>query len=276
MNKGIESFASQVRTDFQRTNLFSVMFATTPLSRADELMRKYNATEPDAVLTGDFGWTRDNSHPSLPRMQTDSSVQTSLKYIIGAMTERVMQTLVGRYTVGKHLLEFFGMNKTQESGLSVFAVKLPENRLAHEMDLTHNAPNIKVTGREFDTLVISFRMAHDGLNFIAMHDWVNAVEDPVTGLKALPIDVESDIQVNLHGRDGLPHTVAMIGGCIPVSVSAPELSYESDNTFSTFDVTFAYRTMQMSKVSRAEAMNWISGGINPNEQPINLGSAPRI
>lgn len=272
----IEAFANQVRTDFQRTNLFSVMFATNPLTRADELMQKYNATEPDQVLTGDFGWTQDSSQASLPRMQTNTDTGNTIKYIVGAMTERVMQTLVGRYTVGKHLLEFFGMNKAAESGLSVFAVKLPENRLGHEMDLTHHAPNIKITGREFDTLVISFRVAHDGLNYIAMHDWVNSVEDPVTGLKALPIDVESDIQVNLHGRDGLPHTVAVIGGCIPVSVSAPELTYESDNTFSTFDVTFAYRTFQMSKVSKAEALNWVSGGINQNEDPIVLSDVSRI
>lgn len=276
MNRTLETFAAQVRTDYQRTNLFSVMFATNPTTQAANLMQKYSNLEPNSVLSGDFTWAQSPSGTGLPRVINRNDPTTLSKTIIGAMTERVIQTLMGEFKVGKTILEFFGMGKSPESGLSIYAVKLPENRLGHEMDRTYNAPNIKITGREHDTLTISFRVAHDGMNYIAMQDWVNAVEDPVTGLKALPADVEADIQVNLHGRDGLPHTVAMVTGCIPVGVSSPELSYESDNTFAVFDVTFAYRTVQMSQISRAAAMNWIQGGINPNGPDIDLSPAPRI
>lgn len=94
-------------------------------------------------------------------------------------------------------------------------------------------------------------------NYRAMQDWVNSVEDPVTGLRALPIDVEADIQVNLHNRMGVPHTIMMFNGCVPVGVSAPELTYENNNEITTFDVTFAYRTMQTGAVGEQAAREWI-------------------
>ena len=73
----------------------------------------------------------------------------------------------------------------------------------------------------------------------------------------MPQDVEADIQVNLHARNGLPHTAVMFTGCIPVSVSAPELSYDGDNQITTFDVTFAYRVMQAGAVDRQAALEWL-------------------
>lgn len=125
------------------------------------------------------------------------------------------------------------------------------------MDLNHNAPNIKITGREYSPLVLSFRMDPEAANYRAFNDWVNSVQDPVTGLRALPEDVEADVQVNLHARNGLPHTVIMLSGCVPVQVSAPELSYDGDNQIASFDVSFAYRVMQTGAVGKQAALDWI-------------------
>ena len=56
---------------------------------------------------------------------------------------------------------------------------------------------------EMEPLVISFRLDDNAANLRAMNDWVNSVEDPITGLRSLPADVEADIQVNLHNREGI-------------------------------------------------------------------------
>jgi hypothetical protein len=154
----------------------------------------------------------------------------------------------------------------------VYSAKIPENRLSYEMDKFHNAPNIKITGRDMEPLVLSFRMDPEASNYRAMQDWVNAVEDPVTGLRGLPQDVECDIQVNLHARNGLPHTVCLFSGAMPVACGAPEFTYDGENTIAVFDVTFAYRSMQTGSVGKQAAMDWLEDKaiqkietINPNQ-----------
>lgn len=260
----LSEFRSQaINLDFQRNNLFSVVFATAPSAKTQELLDQfggliYNNLPVDADF---FGLTQGDVNSAINSVivaGTQQIVQKSgvSKYLLGAMSNRVVQSLLGEFEVGTYLLDFFNM-AFPTSGLMVYSVKMPENRISYEMDKNHNAPNIKLLTREFDPLVISFRMDSEASNFRAMHDWVNSVEDPITGLRALPIDVEADVQVNLHNRNGLPHTVAMFTGCIPVSVSAPEFTYDDNNVISTFDVTFAYRSMQIGAVGRQAAIDWI-------------------
>ena len=250
--------------DFQRTNLFSVVFATSPSNKTQALLDKFGGYLYENIPSGVndlFGLTRSDATDAFTNVAiagTQMMIRKSgvSKYLIGAMSNRVVQTLLGEIEVGTQLIDFFNMAYPQ-SGLMVYSVKVPENRLAYEMDKNHNAPNVKITGRDHDPLILSFRMDSSAANYRAMNDWVNSVEDPVTGLRALPIDVEADIQVNLHNRNGIPHTVAMFTGCIPVSVSSPELSYESNNEIMTFDVTFAYRVMQVGAVGEQAARDWI-------------------
>lgn len=274
----LEEFKSQVgNIDFQRTNLFSCVFATTPSAKSQELLNSLGGYVYDnlPVNTDFLGIKRGEvtqGITSLITSGTQSLVRKSgvSKYLIGAMSSRVVQSLLGEFTVGTYLLDFFNM-AFPTSGLMVYSVKVPENRLTYEMDKNHNAPNIKLTGREFEPLTISFRMDPEACNYRAMQDWVNSVEDPVTGLRALPEDVEADIQVNLHSRNGLPHTVMMFTGCIPTGCGAPELSYEGNNTIAVFDVTFAYRSMQTGAVGKQAALDWLEdkavnmiGKINSN------------
>lgn len=213
------------------------------------------------ALNDYFGITRGDYTDALTNLAVQGvrrAVDSSgvKKYLLGAMSSRVVQSLLGQFDVGTYALDWFNM-AYKTSGLLVYAVKVPENRLSYEMDRNHNAPNIRITGRDFDPLVLSFRMDSSASNYRAMQDWVNSVEDPVTGLRALPVDVEADIQVNLHNRMGVPHTIMMFNGCVPVGVSAPELTYENNNEITTFDVTFAYRSMQTGAVGEQAAREWI-------------------
>ncbi|AAL15122.2 baseplate tail tube initiator [Escherichia phage RB49] len=250
--------------DFQRSNLFSVAFATTPSNKTQAILESMGGAVYDIIpnaLNDYFGITRGDYTDALTNLAVQGvrrAVDSSgvKKYLLGAMSSRVVQSLLGQFDVGTYALDWFNM-AYKTSGLLVYAVKVPENRLNYEMDRNHNAPNIRITGRDFDPLVLSFRMDSSASNYRAMQDWVNSVEDPVTGLRALPVDVEADIQVNLHNRMGVPHTIMMFNGCVPVGVSAPELNYENNNEITTFDVTFAYRTMQTGAVGEQAAREWI-------------------
>jgi hypothetical protein len=250
--------------DFQRSNLFSVAFATTPSNKTQAILESMGGAVYDIIpnaLNDYFGITRGDYTDALTNLAVQGvrrAVDSSgvKKYLLGAMSSRVVQSLLGQFDVGTYALDWFNM-AYKTSGLLVYAVKVPENRLSYEMDRNHNAPNIRITGRDFDPLVLSFRMDSSASNYRAMQDWVNSVEDPVTGLRALPVDVEADIQVNLHNRMGVPHTIMMFNGCVPVGVSAPELTYENNNEITTFDVTFAYRTMQTGAVGEQAAREWI-------------------
>ena len=250
--------------DFQRSNLFSVAFATTPSNKTQAILESMGGAVYDIIpnaLNDYFGITRGDYTDALTNLAVQGvrrAVDSSgvKKYLLGAMSSRVVQSLLGQFDVGTYALDWFNM-AYKTSGLLVYAVKVPENRLSYEMDRNHNAPNIRITGRDFDPLVLSFRMDSSASNYRAMQDWVNSVEDPVTGLRALPVDVEADIQVNLHNRMGVPHTIMMFNGCVPVGVSSPELNYENNNEITTFDVTFAYRSMQTGAVGEQAAREWI-------------------
>lgn len=274
----LTEFNSQVmNVDFQRTNMFSCVFATSPSAKSQQILDSFGgALYNNLPVSGDWlGLTQGEftqGITSIITAGTSELVRKSgvSKYLIGAMSNRVVQSLLGEFTVGTYLLDFFNMAFPQ-SGLMIYSAKIPENRLSHEMDWLHNSPNIRITGRELEPLTLSFRMDSEASNYRAMQDWVNSVQDPVTGLRALPQDVEADIQVTLHARSGLPHTVIMFTGCIPVGCSSPELTWDGENQIAVFDVTFAYRVMQSGAVGRQAALDWLEdraigaiGNINPN------------
>lgn len=246
--------------DFHRSNMFSVIFATTPSSKSQELLDAIGGAIYDAIpdFTGVSRGVVDDVLKYTISMGTRKVVEKmgNKVHLIGAMTNRVVRSILGEFTVGTYLIDFFDMAYPTR-GLQVFEVQLPENRLSYETDKNHNAPNIKITGRDLDPLVLTFRLDEKAENLRAMNDWVNAVEDPVTGLRSLPSDVEADIQVNLHDRKGVPNTVLLYHGCIPVGCSKPRLSWEENNTISVFDVTFAYRYTSIGAVGKQAAKEWI-------------------
>lgn len=260
----LDEFNNQVmNVDFQRTNMFSCVFATTPSAKSQLLLDQFGGMLYNNLpVSGDWLGLSQGEFTqgitSIITAGTQELVRKSgvSKYLIGAMTNRVVQSLLGEFEVGTYLLDFFNM-AFPTSGLMIYSAKIPDNRLSHETDWLHNSPNIRITGRELEPLTLSFRMDSEASNWRAMQDWVNSVQDPVTGLRALPIDVEADIQVNLHARNGLPHTVCMFTGCVPVSCGSPEFTWDGDNQIAVFDVQFAYRVMQVGAVGRQAAADWV-------------------
>lgn len=284
----LDEFNSQViNADFQRTNMFSLVFATKPNAKTQEFLNNVGNSVADMIpeTLDALGVTQGVLAQAITTVITMGSRKIVRKagvskFLIGAMTNRVFQSLLGELRVGTQLLDFFNMT-FPTSGLMVQAVKIPDNKLSHEMDRLHNSPNIKITGRDFEPLVVTFRMDSGAVNYRSMNDWVNSVEDPITGLRALPAAVEADLQINLHARNGLPHTVVLFTGCVPVGVTSPQMSYEDNNQLTTFDVTFAYRSMMMGPVELQAAKEWmedtaISLGKQAMDPNMNLASHSRL
>ncbi|QKN88139.1 tail tube initiator [Acinetobacter phage Abraxas] len=260
----LDEFNSQIANkDFQRTNMFSMHFATRPSSKSQEYIGQLSRKIDDSIAStlDALGVTNENIQNAISTIVTIGTQKVVrkagvTKVLMGAMTNRVVQSLLGELKVGTYLLEYFDL-AFPTSGLLVQSCKIPDNHLNYEMDRQHNAPSVKITGRDYEPLVITFRMDAESANYRAMMDWVNAVEDPITGLRGLPIDVEADIQINLHGRNGYPHTAYIFSGCIPMVVGGPQLSYEDNNQITTFDVTYAYRSVQVGAVGLNEAKEWM-------------------
>lgn len=284
----LDEFNSQViNADFQRTNMFSLVFATKPNAKTQEFLNDVGNSVADMIpeTLDALGVTQGVLAQAITTVITMGGRKIVRKagvskFLIGAMTNRVFQSLLGELRVGTQLLDFFNMT-FPTSGLMVQAVKIPDNKLNHEMDRLHNSPNIKITGRDFEPLVVTFRMDSGAVNYRSMNDWVNSVEDPITGLRALPAAVEADLQINLHARNGLPHTVVLFTGCVPVGVTSPQMSYEDNNQITTFDVTFAYRSMMMGPVELQAAKEWmedtaISLGKQAMDPNMNLASHSRL
>lgn len=284
----LDEFNSQViNADFQRTNMFSMVFATKPNSKTQELLNNVGNSVAEMIpeTLDALGVTQGVLTQAITTVITMGSRKIVRKagvskILIGAMTNRVFQSLLGELKVGTYLLDYFN-TVFPTSGLMVQAVKIPDNKLNHEMDRLHNSPNIKITGRDFEPLVITFRMDSAAVNYRSMNDWVNSVEDPVTGLRALPSAVEADLQINLHARNGLPHSVVLFTGCVPVGVTSPQLSYEDNNQITTFDVIFAYRTMSMGPVELQAAEEWMEDtaiklGKQAMDPNMNLSSHSRL
>lgn len=269
----MEEFNSLVvANDFQRSNMFSLSFATKPTTRVDTIIDDLSTSITDLIPStmDSIGIKQNELTNAITTVITMGSRRLIRKagvsrVLLGAMTNRVFQTLLGQINVGSYIIEFFD-TFFPTSGLWVQSVKIPDNRIGYEMDKLHNAPNIKFTGREYEPVVVTFRMDSAAANYRAMNDWLNSVEDPHTGLRALPSEVESDIQVNLHDRNGVPHTVCMFTGCVPTGVTSPQVSFEENNTITTFDVTFAYRVMSVGAVGPQAAKEWME------DMAINLGT----
>lgn len=282
----IDEFNSQIaNNDFQRTNMFSVHFATKPSSKSQQYLGTLASDDNDSIrqTLEDFGITNASVQDAIATVitiGTQKIVRQSgvKKCLMGAMTNRVVQTLLGELKVGAYLLEYFD-SAFPTSGLLVQSCKIPDNHLNYEMDRQHNSPSIKITGRDYEPLVITFRMDSTCNNYRAFNDWVNSVEDPVTGLRGLPIDLEADVQINLHNRKGYPHTVYFFHGCIPMVVGGPQISYEDNNQITTFDVTFAYRHVSVGAVGLNAAKEWMEDstiGIIKDQNDINMNMTSRL
>lgn len=256
-----EFLSGMANRDFQRSNLFSVVFATSPASRIldstigsirdtliDGTMSSINANNPNEfmnAITGGvsklFSYTVDKAIMSLNK--------TGFSKIMGALSPRLITSLFGDSVYGQMLTEFRD-KMMYNMGLSIVGVQLPGKTLGYEYVYNGGVPQIRFTRPENGELSLTFRVDSEARNLKVFNEWLSAIRDDITGQFAFIDEVSSAIQVNLHNRDGVPHSTYVFQKCLPVKVSNPELSYESNNEIWTFTVDFAYKTGWLVEVDK--------------------------
>lgn len=265
MMYNISDFSSNVVDyDFQRPNRFSLIMATNPMNKFSDIISSNGGGT--LVNGGSLGWNLlgDNMFNNLLNNTMAYGVNKIInktgirRYMIGAMNNRLVESILGSFPVGQEFIDFFSIDYA-DKGLWIESVTPPASALDYEMDLSYKAPNIRIKGRNYDTLVTRFRMDSLGKNFMAFTEWNQSIKDPITGLVAFMDEVDMDIQVNLHDRNGIPHTTLVFNGCVPISVKESEVyDNETHNTIQTFDVIWAYRSYFTGKVELEKALEWLA------------------
>lgn len=251
--------------DFQRNNRFSMIFASSPLTSAGNILQNIAGT--GSIFNGaPLGWNLLGNNPINDILNSSISYgfnklmnQTGLrKVFIGAMNNRLVESILGQFPVGQAFINFFSVDM-MDKGLWIESATPPATAVDHEMDFSYKSPSINIKGRNYETFNTRFRMDSLGKNFMAFVEWNQAILDPIKGLQAFLDEISVDIQLNFHDRNGIPHTTSVFHGCIPVSVKESQSwDYELNDTIQTFDVVFAYRSMFTGKVSMEKALEWLA------------------
>lgn len=113
----LQEFQNQAANiDFQRNNLFSVVFATTPSSKSQALLEQFGGSLFNNIPldTDWFGLKAGDVTQGITTLITSGTQSLIRKsgisqYLIGAMSNRVVQSLLGEFEVGTYLLDFFNM-----------------------------------------------------------------------------------------------------------------------------------------------------------------------
>lgn len=247
-----EFLSGMADRDFQRNNLFSVVFATSPASR---ILDSTVGSIGDALINGAFGSINSNNpNEFLNAIQggvnklfsyaSDKAImslnKTGFSKLMGALSPRLITSLFGDSVYGSLLTEFRD-KMMYNMGLSIVSVNLPDKSLGYEYVYNGGVPQIRFNRPDHGELSLTFRVDSEARNLKIFHEWLSAVRDDITGQFAFLDEVASAIQVNLHNRSGDPHTTYVFQKCVPVKVSTPELSYESNNEILLFTVDFAYK-----------------------------------
>jgi len=248
-----EFLSGMANRDFQRSNLFSIVFATSPASR---ILDSTIGNVRDSLVNGTIGAINANNPNEFMNAITggvskllthtvDKAImslnKTGFSKVMGALSPRLVTSLFGDSVYGKLLTEFRD-KMMYNLGLSIMSVQLPGKTIGYEYVYNSGVPQIRFTRPENSELSMTFRVDSEARNLKIFNEWISAIRDDVTGQYAFIDEVTSAIQVNLHNRDGVPHSTYVFQKCLPVKVSSPELSYESNNEIWTFTVDFAYKT----------------------------------
>lgn len=294
---------SVTNMDFQRTNLFSVALGAGPGSKFISTFE--NFVNPlfsntyvdrlgDALGFGlrDVASFIDNEANTAVNKILNQNT-TGAKFL-AAMQSRIVTSFLGELNVGQSTLEYFKGATINDQ--SIHAVKLPNATTTHSYrwgEYDKRSHNIGLRSDSYLTLTwrrvlgpTSIELRNGSDNYIMWQEYHNMVNDQ-DGLRYFADDIECTIQVNEHGRDGIPHTVHVFEGCIPIDVGEISYSYENNNEIATFDVTIAFTSRTTGRVGERARIEWaeqflagisrqsgkaISGILNPITNSLSTAS----
>lgn len=264
--------SSVTNMDFQRTNLFSVAIGAGPGSKFVSTFENFinplfgNTWVQDTGNALGFG-LRDVA--SFIDNETNTAISNILNRtrtgskFMAAMQSRIVTSFLGELNVGQTVLDYFEQANTVD--MSIQDVKLPGTTVTHSYKWNqYSGRNHDIGTRSDQYLTLTFRrvlgpttvqLRNGADNYIVWQEYMNLVDDQ-DGLRYFLDEITCTVQVNEHGRDGIPHSVHVFEDCIPIDIGEMSYSYESNNVIATFDVTLAFLNRTTGRVGERARIEW--------------------
>lgn len=253
---GFNAFLNRAhKEDLQRQNLFQVFFTNIPdvVMNPDQIKAKYSQGS-----TGILQNIGNTVNGILNRINQSVVGRTLVQFgydlarkhgmfrkVYGVFSPGAIDTIFGILQTGD-LRALGDYSKMQETNIAVQSVQLPQSEIQYEVEDNHRLKSITVQGKNEQKFQVTFRNFQSNRDYVYFKQWVDSVVDEY-GYHNFLEDIETNIIVYTHDRNGQPTSVHYLYGCIPTSISALEFQYETPDV-STFTVDFFVRHHKANNV----------------------------
>lgn len=272
---GFNAFINRAHSeDLQRSNLFSVFFQQIPdvVMDPDQINGKYAQSGATGILQkigqAVNGIVNKITQNPIGNALVSFGYDLARKHgvfrkIYGIFSPGAVDTIFGAITEG-NLSALGDYVKMQETNIAVQSIQLPQSEVNYEVQDTHRLKSIQPQGKNEQKFSVTFRNFQSNRDYVYFKKWVDSVVDEF-GYQNFLEDIETNIVVYTHDRKGHPTSVHYLYGCIPISISALEFSYETPD-ISTFTVDFFVRYHKANNVgiSKKQYSKTIDGLLKGN------------
>lgn len=254
---GFNAFVQRVhKEDLQRQNLFSVFFTKIPDVVMDP--NSVNARYSQQGVTGILQ-NIGNAVNGIVNRITQNPLGNALvsfgydlarkhgafKKVYGIFQPGTIDTIFGTLQTG-NLSALGDYAKMQETNIAVHNIQLPQSEVNYETEENHRLKQLSPQSKAEQKFQVTFKNFSSNRDYVYFKSWVDSVVDEY-GYQNFLEDIETNIIVYTHDRNGQPTSVHYLYGCVPVSVSALEFQYETPDV-STFTVEFFVRHHKVNNV----------------------------
>lgn len=247
--------------DLQRQNLFQVFFSKIP----DVVMNpdQINAMYSQSGFTGILQNIGNSVGNTLVQFGYDLARKHGVfSKVYGIFQPGLVDTVFGTLSTGdlQMLVDYSTM---QETNIAVHSVQLPQSEINYTVEDVHRLKQISIQGKNEQKFSVTFKNFSQNRDYVYFKKWVDSVVDEF-GYHNFLEDIESNIIVYTHDRNGQPTSVHYLYGCVPIQISQLEFDYEQSD-ISKFTVDFFVRhhkvnNVGVSKKEYSQTIDWLLGG----------------
>lgn len=251
------AFINRANTeDLQRSNLYQVFFQKIPdvVMDPDQVNARYAQSGVTGILQ-----SIGNAVNGIVNKITQNPIGNALvqfgydlarkhgmfKKIYGIFQPGMVDTVFGQLMSGD-LQMLTDYAKMQETNIQVNNISLPGQEINYEIEDNHRLKSVSAQGRAEQKFQVTFKNFSSNRDYVYFKKWVDSVVDEY-GYQNFLEDIETNIVVYTHDRNGQPTSVHYLYGCVPVQIQPLEFNYDQPD-ISTFTVDFQVRSHKVNNV----------------------------
>lgn len=254
---GFNAFIQRAhKEDVQRQNLFQVFFTKIPdvVIDPNSVNARYSTSGATGILQNignavNSVVNRITSNPlgsALASFGYDLARKHGVfRKVYGIFQPGAIDTIFGTLATG-NLTALGDYSKMQETNIAVHNIQLPASEINYEPEENHRLKQISPQTKSEQKFSVTFKNFSSNRDYVYFKSWVDSVIDEY-GYQNFLEDIETNIIVYTHDRNGQPTSVHYLYGCVPIQVQALEFQYETSDV-STFTVDFFVRHHKVNNV----------------------------